>query len=517
MITERIEKIDTKTEDLEAIKRFFVDPENAKSAEDLALVGEKTILAMAQIYATGGNIEKMAPDIKDWLSNPKGSNSDFEQTVGEVLKREVKTRRFDQRFMGQIHPQGNKVGIIGNLVAAYMNTNRIFSGVSQSEATMEHVSVRWLAKMFGYESSKSGGNLTTGGTEANIQAFWIAREKALGKIHLKDVENNQPMYVFASEQRHYSVDKACQILGIRLITVGSDNFKINLKGLESKINNIKEGNGLVIAVVGIAGETETGMVEDLQGLAEIAKKNNTFFHVDAAYGGPFVLSRAGGVFKGISEADSITVDPHKMLYTPYPAGALILKDKNDHFLISRDHQVNYLRNVVPRVIGSMSSAGVISTWATLKLFGAEGITSLLDHTLDLVDFAYKRASKSKVLRPLYEPELNTLLMGLTKEFKDGWRSKGLSDQQIDKEVILMETEVFDRMNPGDNYIAINTNTDEDPDTKYKFSVFRYIGVHPYTTEKDVEASISGLESVLTQRLSAKLEELKNKFLSPPEQ
>ena len=455
----------------------------------------------------------MVPDIKDWLGNPREAETDLERVAGEVLRREAKTRRFDHRFVGQIHPQGNKIGVIGNLVAAYMNTNRIFSGVSQSEATMEHVSVRWLAKMFGYESSKSGGNLTTGGTEANIEALWIAREKALAKVHLKNLENKQSMYVFASDQRHYSVDKACELLGLRLITVESNNFKIDTGDLETKVRDVREGGGLVAAIIGIAGETETGMVEDLQGLAKIAKENHTFFHTDAAYGGPFVLSRAKDIFKGISEADSITVDPHKMLYTPYPAGALVLKDKNDHFLISRVHQVNYLRNVVPRVVGSMGSAGVISTWATLKLFGAEGITALLDHTLDLADYAHKRVSQSEVLRPLYEPELNTLLMGLTKKFKDRWRSKGLSDQQIDKEIGLMETEVFDKMNPGDNYIAINSNTDLDPDTKFKFSVFRYIGVHPYTTEKEVEESIAGLESTLTQRLETKHQELKNKFSS----
>lgn len=497
------ERENTKTTDLDAIKRFFVNPDDPRSAEDLARLGADTIKAMAQIYATGGVIENMAPDVREWLLHPKGSDSDLSAVIGETLKRESKTRRFDNRFVGQIHPQGSKPGILSNLIAAYMNTNRIFYGVSQSEAFMERTLVRWLSKMFGYETSKSGGNITTGGTTANIEALWIAREKALEKIHLKNVENNQPMYVFASDQRHYSIDKACQILGLRLITVESDYFKIDLKDLKTKIKNVGEGNGLVVAIIGTAGETETGMIEDLQGLAQITKESGTFFHVDAAYGGPFMLSRAGGLFAGISEADSITVDPHKMLYTPYPAGCILLKDRQDHFLISREHTVRYLRNVVPRVEGSMGSAGVISTWTTIKLLGAEGIASLLNHTLDLVDFAYEKISKSETFRPLYKPELNTLLIGLKDNFKNEWRSKGLTDDQIDKEIRDMEDEDFGRMAPGDSYVAINSATDLDKTTNFKFSVFRYLGTHPFTTTADVEVILSNLEITLRKRLANK--------------
>jgi glutamate/tyrosine decarboxylase-like PLP-dependent enzyme len=507
------QELETKPKTLEEVRKNFVDPKNPQSAEDLAQLGSDAIKAMAQIYATGGEIEKMCPETKKWLQNPRNSDCNLQRVVGTVLQRESKTRRFDHRFMGQIHPQGNKVGIIANLVAAYMNTNRIFSGVSPAEGKMEEASLKWLSKMFGYASEKSGGNLTTGGTEANIEALWIAREKVLDGQHTDVFENTQPMYVFVSDQRHYSIDKACKMLGLQLITVKSRNFKVDLHDLDEKVWKVKMNNGLPVAIIGIAGETETGMVEDLQGIAKIAKEYGVFFHVDAAYGGPFILSRKGDLFAGIAEADSITVDPHKMLYTPYPAGAILFKNKEDHFFISKVHEARYLRDLTPRVVGSMSSAGAISTWATIKLFGAEGIKSMLNHTLDLADVAFNRVCQSKVLRPLYKPELNTLLMGLTMEFKEKLRAKGLTDEAVsdnivgnrDKNIVGIEEEVYGRMKPGDSYIAINSKTDLDPITNYKFPAFRYIGMHPYTTTEDVEKAISDLEKTLETRMAALVE------------
>lgn len=485
---------------LEVVKRFFVDPKNPDSAQDLAQLGQKTIIAMAQMYATGGNIEQMTPEVKSWLTNPTQSDSELEQVMGEVLKRETKTRRFDRRFVGQIHPQGNKSGILSGLVAAYMNTNRIFAGVSQSEGAMEFASIRWLAKMFGYESSKSGGNLTVGGTDANIEALWIAREKTLAQANITNSQNTLPMFVLASDQVHYSVNKACNMLGLNLVTIGSEGFKINVRELDEKVESIKKGYGRVVAIVGIAGETETGMVEDLEGIAEVAKKHDVYFHVDAAYGGPFVLSRAQELFKGISQADSITVDPHKMLYTPYPAGAVLLRDRGDHFHISKEHNVRYLRNLVPRVIGSMPSAGAISTWATIKLLGAEGIASLLNHTLDLAEYAYQKVNESPSLRPLYRPELNTLLIGLSEEFKEKWEAKGLTALDMDGDIKKMEEEVYGLDHAEDGYLAINSDTDNDSERKHRFSVFRYIGMHPYTTEDDVSHVLKHLERTLDQRM-----------------
>lgn len=470
------------TPELTEIQRFFVDPENPQSAEDLVKLGADTIRAMAEIFATRGDISKMTTPTKKWLSTPELAETLLEQKVGEILKKESKTRLYDIYFMGQIVTQGNKIGIISNLIGAYMDTNRIYRGVSPSEAEMETDSIKWLANIFGYNSEQSGGNITTGGTTANIEALWIAREKAFDSIHINIRKNNTPLYVLVSKYRHYSIDKACEMLGLRLVTIPDNgNYKIDIKALDKRAEKISRVGGKIIAMVGIAGETETGMIENLEGIAGVAQKFESFFHVDAAYGGPYILSKAKDKFKGIDQADSITVDPHKMLYTPYAAGCILFKNENDHLLISKIHSTRYLRNVVARVEGSMASSGVIATWATIQLLGTEGISTLLNSTLDLTNFSYERLLSSNILRPIFKPELNTILIGLRDDL-------GLSPIRYNSIMECIE-EIVEKIEKGKTmYVSRNEKIDKGLDA------FRFLVNSPYTTKQSIEELLSFLEN-----------------------
>src|SRR3989339_278414 len=163
---------------LEQVREYFLDPRRPESSESLAELGADTIRAMAQIYATGGDLEKMDSKTQNWLSKSQDSDA-LVEIMGELLHRESATRKFDHKFMGQIHPQGGKVGILANLVAGYMNTNTIVKEVSSSEHRMEHEAVNWLGEMFGYDKEKFSGNIVTDGTLANITALWVAREKKI--------------------------------------------------------------------------------------------------------------------------------------------------------------------------------------------------------------------------------------------------------------------------------------------------------------------------------------------------
>ena len=467
--------------DFEIVKRFFVDPANPKSAEDLAKLGSDAVIAMAQIYATQGDISKMTEDMREWLTNPQNADTRLEQQLGEVLKREASTRIFDNYFVGQIHPQGSKIGILSNLIGAYMNTNRIYKGVSPAEAEMETDSIRWLSEIFGYDTNVSGGNITTGGTTANMEALWVAREKILEADRTNVRKNEKPLYVLVSKYRHYSIDKACNMLGLRLLEVADKDFKVDVDSLKSKAEAIDKAGGRITVIIGIAGETETGMVEDLNKLSKVAEEYKAFFHVDAAYGGPYVLSQAKNKFCGINKADSIAIDPHKMLYTPYSAGCVLFKNESDHLLISKVENTRYLRNVVARVEGSMGSGGVIATWATKELLGNKGIAALLDHNLKLADYAYKRTSDSKILRPIFKPELNTILLGFKANL-------GLGLEKYNNIMDHIE-DTAEEIKPGKTiYISRNEKIDNGKDA------LRFLANHPYTTEKNVDEIVSFLEN-----------------------
>ncbi len=488
-------------EKLNRAREYFVNPRNAEYSEGLAQLGADTIRAMAQIYATGGDIEKMDSKTQNWLAKT-GDSDEVSEIVGELLKREAKTRRFDHKFMGQIHPQGSKVGVIANLVAGYMNTNTIVKEVSSSEHTMELEAVNWLGEMFGYDKEKFSGNIVTDGTLANLAALWVAREKKIKE--LKDAGKWKPgtvMHVLVNDMRHYSIDKACVILGtenVVLTLLPRKGYKTDLGETQKAIWKINRKGEQVLAIVGLAGETETAEVDDIDGLAEIAKKTNIFLHIDAAYGGPFIMSKQGNLFKGINRADSITVDPHKMLYVPYEAGAVLFKNKRDHALIQKS--ARYLQpednkgllgnpedrnfGFAARVEGSMGAGGVMATWATEKLLGKDGFKALLDHTLELTEYCYGRVKASEYLRPLHVPELNTLLIGLSKSISLSKNEYGLMVREVQQAV----DQKFGY------YVSTNDDVDEGK------SAFRFVAMHPWTEKDDVEALVGYLEQEIEARL-----------------
>lgn len=496
--------VETKEKTLDDIRKYFVNPEDPKTAEDLALLGANAIRVMALIYANGGEIDRMPQQVRDWLNNSRDNDGLLEGVVGSLLKAESKTRRFDNRFMGQIHPQGNKVGILGNLIAAYMNNNLIVSEVSQSEQEMERYSIKWLAETLGYDPETASGNITSGGTTANLAALEVARNKVLKEIGMKNPLRRiradlPPIYVLASKWRHYSIDKACDTLGIGLLTLPSEDFKINPKAVEKAVIKLRERGNKVAAIVGLAGETETGMVEDLESLATIAKEYDVFFHVDGAYGASFMLSRAQTekrLFDGIQLSDSVTIDPHKLLYTPYSAGAVIFKDKSDHNLLQTD--TRYLGVVASTIEGSRGSGGVISTYATIKLFGRDGLKALMDHTLDLAEFAYQIVGSSELLTPIHKPELNTMLIKINDKLKAVARSSGFSENDIETAIVDAQKEL-DHMGYQDPYLSRNGKVDKDVQTGFEYSAYRYIGMHPYTTTEDVRLAVNKLEEILKEK------------------
>jgi len=488
----------------EQAREYFTDPRRPETSEKLAQLGADTIRVMAQIYATGGDIEKMDQKTQDWLSRSKDSD-DLVEIMGELLQREIATRKFDHKFMGQIHPSGGKIGILANLVAAYMNTNTIVKEVSMSEHEMELEATDWLIDMFGYDKREASGNIVTDGTLANLAALWVAREKKIKE--LKETGKWKPgtiMHVLVNDMRHYSIDKACVILGtenVVLTLLPRKGYKTDTEEAKKAIWKINRKGEHVLALVGLAGETETAEVDDLDGLANVASATKTHLHIDAAYGGPFILSSRGGLFKGINRADSITVDPHKMLYVPYQAGAVLFKSRKDHALIQKSARylqpddnkgllgdpVNRNFGFAARVEGSLGAGGVMATWATEKLLGKDGFTALLDHTLELTEYCYVRVNQSELLRPLHVPELNTLLIGLSNNLvlsKEGY-SRLVRDvqQAVDQKYGY--------------YVSTNDEVDNGR------SAFRFVAMHPWTDIGDVENMVSCLEGEISERLKKK--------------
>lgn len=137
----------------------------------------------------------------------------------------------------------------------------------------------------------------------------------------------------------------------------------------------------------------------------------------------------------------------------------------------------------------MGSGGVIATWATIKLFGNEGIKSLLNHNLELADFAYNRLQKSNILRPIFKPELNTILLGLKLEL-------GLNEEKYNGILKGIE-DVVEKIEPGfTRYISVNERVDGNK----KLHAIRFLATHPYTTEENVDDIMTFIENEVKKKI-----------------
>src|SRR5678810_857767 len=234
-------------------------------------------------------------------------------------------------YMGLITPSPNPAGILAEFLASALNQNVGAYSIGPSGVTMELRVIRWLNDLIGYDE-KAGGNLTSGGMTANFIGLKLGRDYSTGdSAQHEGMTRGWTAYV--SEERHVSLDKAVDAGGIGrkyLRTIPTnDNYQVRIDLLEETIKKDKAQGLKPICIMGLAGTTNLGAVDDLEALSAIAKRENCWFHADAAYGGGMLLSnKYPGLLQGLDLADSVTIDPHKWFYAPLDAGAILVKDHN---------------------------------------------------------------------------------------------------------------------------------------------------------------------------------------------
>ena len=281
--------------------------------------------------------------------SPAGMDAMFEEPFPEDgspagdLIRDCRTRVFpntmaigSKRYFGMMNPAPLPVAVFSEALCAAMNQNTASWRHAPSGPAIEKRVIRWLCDMFGLPE-KSFGTLTDGGSLANITGLKLAINKALGR-DLSQVDNMEGpgseiarLTFYVSSQAHYSFDKAVDLLGLgrgQLRKIPQDDiYRVDLAALEESIKADREAGLHPACIIGIAGTTNTGSIDKLDRLAALARKYDCWFHVDAAYGGAVILSEMyGPMLRGIDEADSITVDPHKWFYMPFSAGGILVRD-----------------------------------------------------------------------------------------------------------------------------------------------------------------------------------------------
>jgi aromatic-L-amino-acid decarboxylase len=313
-------------------------------------------------------------------------------------------------YMGYVPGGGLVHAGVAELITAvanrYVGLWSTAPGVVQLEAGV----VRWMADLLGF-GPRAGGVLTTGGSMATFTALFTARREKLGD----DLSGG---LVYTSDQAHQSVQRAAMLVGIPTCQVrvvpSTSAGPIDVAALRAQICR-DEARGLrPFVLVGHGGTTNTGAVDPLGDLADIAAAHGLWFHVDAAYGGFFLLTARGRqALAGIERADSVTLDPHKGLFLPYGTGAVVVRDRG---ALRRAHHVDaaYLPPMPDdgRVDFCTMSPELsrdvrgLRVWLPLALHGVATFRAYLNEKLDLAQHAHEVLRGLEDVEVVAAPELS---------------------------------------------------------------------------------------------------------------
>ncbi|MGX0891171.1 L-2,4-diaminobutyrate decarboxylase [Pseudomonas sp. ADAK2 TE3594] len=292
--------------------------------------------------------------------------------------------------------------------------------------------VRELCDIYGFVGS-SNGVFTSGGTQSNIMALLIARDRFIFERSGHNVQlDGLPDYagrlrIIASDKSHVTVDKAATIMGLGQRSVvrvpTHPDGSIIVAALEQTLTRLKSEGLLPFAIVGTAGTTDHGAVDDLYALARIARQENIWLHVDAAYGSALIFSHARDRLAGIDLAHSIALDFHKMWFQPISCGALLMGDRK-HFkhLLHRADYLNReddeLPNLVDFTVSTTRRFDALKVFLSLRTVGTQTLGAMVDHLL----LQAQEVSLLIAQRPDFEllatPALSTVLFRYTGGFSD---------------------------------------------------------------------------------------------------
>ena len=309
------------------------------------------------------------------------------------------------RYFGQFNPTPLAIGVWADALCSALNQNAGAWRNGPTSALIEAQVIRWLCELVGYGPS-AFGVLASGGSEANLIALKCARDKAAPDMrNLGGRTASAELTVYASEQCHFSVEKSVDILGLgrqSLRKIDTDErFHIRVDLLRAAIARDRSEGRIPFCIVGMAGATSTGVIDPLPELAEIARENKCWFHVDAAYGGGLAFS---GTQKkkliGIELANSITFDPHKWMFVPFACGTTLVRDGGNVLRDSFDISPEYLSENRGGAdveydffrYGQMGTRrfNALKLWMAFKFMGKRGYAETTERHIELTEYLAKR-------------------------------------------------------------------------------------------------------------------------------
>lgn len=403
--------------------------------------------------------------IKTFHTAKEGSKEIYDFPIGEaypmtdllgLFERAVENQGLNAAnggHMGYIPGGGITSAALGDYIAAISNEYAgVFYGSPGAVRIEQHL-IDWVAKEFDYGGNYAG-NLTSGGSIANLSALVCARDAK--NINSTNIRKS---VIYGSPHMHHCLNKAISIAGLKECihrnVVLNNEFQIDSEALKVQIEDDVKNGLTPFLLISSAGTTDLGAVDPLSELSDLSKKYNMWFHVDGAYGGFFyLLDDKKTLLKGMSDADSFVVDPHKGLFLPYGTGMVMVKNKA-HLLASNAYEANYMQDTLDH-LDEHSPAELspeltkhfrgMRMWLPLMLHGVKPFKAALKEKLLLTEYFHERLKEIPeiVTGPL--PDLSVLifrvkLKGKSQEEEDSVNKEVLDAIHQDGTVFISSTNV----------------------------------------------------------------------------
>jgi glutamate/tyrosine decarboxylase-like PLP-dependent enzyme len=328
---------------------------------------------------------------------------DPSQLIKETWELMVKNSLFNghPRFWGYITSSPAPIGMLGDLLASAINSNCGAFVLSPMATEIEKQTIQWLGQLIGYPAKS--GIMVSGGNMANFVGFLAARKAMAGwKIRELGLQpSNGKWRIYTSAETHTWVNKAADLFGLGLESINwipvDNDQRMDIEKLKQALADDKSSGWIPLMIIGTAGSVGTGTVDPLDEIAALCKQYSCWFHIDGAYGGfAAALPELAETFKGLDQADSIAIDPHKWLYSPIEAGCTLVKNADALTEAFSFHPVYYnfdgeqepQTNFYERGFQNSRGFRALKVWLGMRQIGAVGHINLIREDIKLAKILY---------------------------------------------------------------------------------------------------------------------------------
>ncbi len=390
------------------------------------------------------------------------------------------------RFYSFVASAVSPYSLAGSILTDIYNIHAGGWELAPCAGLIEEKLVKWMGSCAGYTGDDVGGVFLSGGSMANMSAMVAARDSRLAP------EEFSRGTIYFSDQTHSSNEKGLRIIGFRqdqIVKIPTDDaFKVRTDLLEEAVCRDLEAGKKPFAIIGNLGTTNTGCIDPLEKLGEIAKKYGLWFHVDGAFGGSVLISPIyRNLAKGVELSDSLSWDTHKWLMQTYSCSTLIVQDKADLLRSFTEHP-EYLADVNSGEHNDSWDLGpemsrphrALKLWYTLQATGTDLLAELIEYSFYNANLVKKELSKLPGWKIVSDPSCGTL------NFR--YEPEGLSDEEID---ILTDRISKEIINSGFAYIVTTTLRGR--------KTLRMCIINANTTEDDIRKTVALLNTIAIKK------------------